>query len=189
MVRPSGKPHFPSSAGILFGLGLGGFFDGILLHQVLQWHHMISSADPADTVQSLRLNTFWDGIFHASTYVFVVLGLIVLWRKAHASHLWWSGKMLVGSMLMGFGAFNLVEGVVNHHILGIHHVNETVPRMHWIYWDTGFLIWGAVMLATGYFIFRLGKRQSPGEEAPLLDQKRANGGGVVRKFADRRPNS
>ena len=37
---------FPVSAGILFGLGLGGFFDGIILHQVLQWHHMLSSARP-----------------------------------------------------------------------------------------------------------------------------------------------
>ena len=33
--------HFPASAGILFGLGLGGFFDGIVLHQ-LRWHHMLS---------------------------------------------------------------------------------------------------------------------------------------------------
>ncbi|TIP73091.1 MAG: DUF2243 domain-containing protein, partial [Mesorhizobium sp.] len=32
--------RFPTSAGILLGLGLGGFFDGIVLHQLLQWHHM-----------------------------------------------------------------------------------------------------------------------------------------------------
>ena len=38
------KGSFPVSAGILFGLGLGGFFDGIILHQVLQWHHMLTSA-------------------------------------------------------------------------------------------------------------------------------------------------
>jgi uncharacterized membrane protein len=31
-------------------------------------------------------------------------------------------------MLLGFGIFNFVEGVVNHHWLGIHHVNETVPK-------------------------------------------------------------
>jgi uncharacterized membrane protein len=45
---------FPIAAGLLFGLGLGGFFDGILLHQVLQWHHMLTSAGyPADSVQNL----------------------------------------------------------------------------------------------------------------------------------------
>ncbi len=25
----------------ILGLGLGGFFDGIVLHQILQWHHLI----------------------------------------------------------------------------------------------------------------------------------------------------
>ena len=33
----------PKAAGFLLGLGLGGFFDGIVLHQLLQWHHMASS--------------------------------------------------------------------------------------------------------------------------------------------------
>ena len=68
--------RFPVSAGILFGLGLGGFFDGIVLHQVLQWHHMVTSAGyPPDSVENLKLNTLLDGLFHASTYIFVVLGL------------------------------------------------------------------------------------------------------------------
>jgi len=31
------------AAGIFLGLGLGGFVDGILLHQILQWHHMLSN--------------------------------------------------------------------------------------------------------------------------------------------------
>lgn len=35
---------FPLAGGLLLGLGLGGFFDGIILHQVLQWHHMLTSA-------------------------------------------------------------------------------------------------------------------------------------------------
>src|SRR3954451_4435827 len=92
---------FPLSAGILFGLGLGGFFDGIVLHQILQWHHMLTSAGfPPDSVRNLKVNTFWDGLFHASTYVFVAAGLAVLWRAARRQHQWWSGKMLVGAMLI-----------------------------------------------------------------------------------------
>lgn len=60
--------NFPVSAGFLLGLGLGGFFDGIVLHQVLQWHHMLSSAGyPPDTLANLEANTFFDGLFHAST--------------------------------------------------------------------------------------------------------------------------
>src|SRR3954471_6063354 len=103
--------QFPVSAGFFFGLGLGGFFDGIVLHQILQWHHMLTSAGhPADSVENLKFNTLWDGIFHAGTYVFVVLGLIILWRAAHRAHLWWSGKLLLATILIGFGIFNLVEG-------------------------------------------------------------------------------
>jgi uncharacterized membrane protein len=73
---------FPISAGILFGLGLGGFFDGIILHQVLQWHHMLTDAGyPATSVENLKINTLWDGLFHTATYIFVVLGLVVLWGQ------------------------------------------------------------------------------------------------------------
>ena len=106
-MRPARSPErqFPVLAGILFGLGLGGFFDGIVLHQLLQWHHMVTSAGyPADSVANLELNTFLDGVFHAATYVFVVLGLILLWRTAHRTHLWWSGKLLIGTLLWASGS-------------------------------------------------------------------------------------
>lgn len=152
---------FPVSAGILFGLGLGGFFDGIVLHQMLQWHHMLTSAGfPADSVENLKLNTLADGLFHALTYVFVAAGLGVLWRHARRRHVTWSGKLLAGTLLIGFGAFNLVEGTINHHLLGLHHVNETVPREHWTYWDLGFLAWGALMLAAGLLLLRRGRRET-----------------------------
>jgi uncharacterized membrane protein len=151
--------RFPTAAGILFGLGLGGFFDGIVLHQILQWHHMVTSAGyPPDSVDNLKLNTLLDGLFHAGTYIFVALGLVLLWRTAHRNHLWWSSKLLAGTMLMGFGVFNLVEGLVNHQLLGLHHVNETVPQQQWIYWDVGFLIWGGAMLVGGWLLFRSGRR-------------------------------
>lgn len=154
--------NFPTSAGILFGLGLGGFFDGIVLHQVLQWHHMATSAGyPPDSVRNLEINTLLDGLFHASTYLFVVAGLVILWRHAHLKHVRWSTKLLTGTMLMGFGIFNLVEGIVNHHILGLHHVNETVPQDQWVYWDVGFLIWGAVMLVAGVYLKRAGRIETP----------------------------
>jgi uncharacterized membrane protein len=149
---------FPVSAGILLGLGLGGFFDGIVFHQVLQWHHMVTSAGyPADSVANLEFNTLLDGLFHSATYLFVIAGIIVLWRHAHMVHERWPTRLLVGSMLMGFGIFNLVEGIVNHHLLGLHHVNETVARSEWMYWDLGFLIWGALMLAGGWYLLRSGK--------------------------------
>lgn len=148
-------PGFPRPAGILLGLGLGGFFDGIVLHQILQWHHMATSAGyPPDSVENLKLNTLLDGLFHAATYIFTLAGLVLLWRAARQRHSPWRASALLATLLMGFGLFNLVEGIVNHHILGLHHVNETVPRGQWIWWDAGFLIWGAAMLAGGWALWR-----------------------------------
>jgi uncharacterized membrane protein len=156
--------RFPISAGILLGLGLGGFFDGIVLHQILQWHHTATSAGyPANSVANWELNTLLDGLFHASTYLFTAIGLFILWRTARKPHFWWSGKILVGTMLLGFGIFNLVEGVVDHHLLELHHVNETVPVAQWLYWDVGFLIWGAAMLIVGWLLLKAGKQETPGE--------------------------
>jgi uncharacterized membrane protein len=147
--------HFPLSSGILLGLGLGGFFDGIVLHQILQWHHMLTSAGyPTNSLRNLQFNTLWDGLFHATTYAFVVAGLLILWRSAQRGRRHWSGKGMWGSLLVGFGLFNLVEGLVNHHLLGLHHVNETVPAELWFYWDIGFLAWGAAMLAGGWYLVR-----------------------------------
>ncbi|TXN46691.1 DUF2243 domain-containing protein [Methylobacterium sp. WL7] len=154
-----GTRAFPLGAGILFGLGLGGFFDGIVLHQILQWHHMVSSWYPIDSIPNLELNTRWDGIFHSATYVFVVLGLFILWRAAHRGHLSWSNKLLAGSLLVGWGLFNTVEGVIDHQILGVHHVNETMPRDQWILWDVGFLLWGVAMLGAGWLLVRAGRRE------------------------------
>ena len=165
---------FPISAGILFGLGLGGFFDGIVLHQLLQWHHMLSSAGyPPDSVHNLKVNVMWDGIFHASTYLFTAFGLYLLWRYSRKSHVRWSSKLLPGAMLLGFGLFNLVEGLINHQLLGLHHVNETVPREQWIYWDVGFLVWGAAMVAGGWFLLRSGRRETAARAARFAPTARA----------------
>ena len=138
--------------GILLGVGLGGFVDGILLHQVLQWHHMLTSAGvPADTVRGLEINTFFDGLFHASTYIFVAAGLAVLWRHAHHRHVRWSTKLLAGTILMGFGIFNLVEGIIDHHLLELHHVRDLpqhVPAYDWIFVGAGgigFIVLGMVL--------------------------------------------
>lgn len=159
--------RFPTSAGVLFGLGLGGFFDGIILHQVLQWHHMLSSWYPVNSIENLELNTFWDGVFHSGTYLFVVAGLFILWRHAHRRHLYWSNKLLTGTMLVGFGAFNVVEGIVDHQLLGVHHVNEKVPMAQRMYWDIGFLIWGAAMFIIGWALVRSGKKEMSAQPQAL----------------------
>jgi uncharacterized membrane protein len=139
---------------VFLGLGLGGFFDGIVLHQLLQWHHMASQRVPPVSVEALRFNTRLDGLFHALTYAFVAVGIALLWRAARRGRLRWSTGAFIGTLLMGFGLFNVVEGLVNHQLLGLHHVNETVPPARRIWWDMGFLAWGGAMLAGGWALWR-----------------------------------
>jgi uncharacterized membrane protein len=140
---------------VLLGVGLGGFVDGIVFHQILQWHHMLTDRGfPPNTVENLEDNTLADGLFHGLTWVAVALGLFVLWRRARDDWSWAeSGRALVGWMLVGWGLFNLVEGVIDHHILTIHHVRDDVSDP--LPWDLGFLGLGLVLVAVGLVLARL----------------------------------
>ena len=101
--------------------------------------------------RSLEENTLWDGLFHASTWVFVVVGLFVLWRALKAGHPW-TWRSLTGLLLIGWGIFNLVEGIVDHHIFSIHHIRDDVADPLW--WDLGFLALGALLVALGWALRR-----------------------------------
>jgi uncharacterized membrane protein len=136
----------------LLGVGLGGFLDGIVLHQILQWHHMVSAAEgyPATTVNGLEVNTLWDGLFHAVAYLFVLTGLVLLWnRREGAGTAARSWRGVLGWALVGWGLFNLVEGVVDHHLLGIHHVR---PGPQQVVYDLGFLALGGSLLLVGWLL-------------------------------------
>jgi len=158
---------FPISAGILLGLGLGAFFDGIVFHQLLQWHHMLSSWYPLNTIDNIRLNTMWDGIFHSAAYILVLVALYLLWQRARSSELCWSRRLCIGAMLLGWGLFNLIEGVVDHEVLRLHQVNETVPVGQRIFWDIGFLLWGAATAVMGATMIRAGAQEVVDAEGSL----------------------
>ncbi|GII60192.1 membrane protein [Sphaerisporangium krabiense] len=147
--------------GIVLGVGMGGFVDGIALHQVLQWHHMLSSTNTDNigvryysphTVPGLEMNTLWDGLFHVVTWIAVLAGLGLLYsRVTHSRGRVWRSRALWGWGLVGWGLFNLVEGIVDHHVLGIHHVRGG-PYQTW--WDIGFLVLGALLVAGGLALQR-----------------------------------
>lgn len=145
------------SAGVLLGAGLGGFFDGILLHQILQWHNMLSTRLPPTDLVSMKVNMVWDGLFHAFTWLTTVIGLALLWRAGGRPEVPWSSRTFGGALLIGWGAFNVVEGLIDHQLLGIHHVH---PGANQLAWDMGFLAWGAVMLAVGWGLIRAGRRDT-----------------------------
>lgn len=145
----------PRVPGFLFGLGLGGFIDGIVPHQVLQWHHMLTGGtggEPSDTVAGLEANTLADGFFHLATWVLVALAMTLTVRAWRAGRLAPPWRFHVGLLLAGWGAFNLVEGLVDHQILGLHHVRDDIGAP--LGWDLAFLTFGAALVGAGIALTR-----------------------------------
>lgn len=136
-------------AGIVLGLGLSGFVDGILLHQILQWHHMLSSVKPPTTTANIDLNMVWDGLFDAFDWLLTILGVVLLWQAGKRDDVVWSSHTYIGAILIGAGLFDVVEGIIDHQILGIHHVK---PGPHQLAWDLGFLAFGALLVMVGWII-------------------------------------
>ncbi len=137
---------------ILLGLGLGGFVDGIVLHQILQWHHMLSSTDEGSlgTLAGLRANTLADGVFHASTWLLTAIGVWLLWRDA-TLHRVPSGRKFLGGLILGWGLFNIVDEIVFHALLDLHHIREGPDEM---LYDMVFLAIGISQVAIGRTLMR-----------------------------------
>lgn len=140
--------------GMMLGVGLGGFFDGIFLHQIFQWHHMFSSLYSVDTVPGLRMNTLGDGLFHVVCWLSVLAGLGILYsRVPHSRREAWTSGVFWSWILCGWGWFNLVEGLVDHQILGIHHVHS---GPHQFAYDMSFLASGVIFIVVGWMLARRG---------------------------------
>ncbi len=153
--RTASPPRAPA---FLMGLGLGGFVDGIVLHQILQWHHMLTDTGdhPPTTVAGLEANTLADGFFHLGTWLFVAAGMVLTvraWQQGRLAPPW---RAHAGMLLAGWGAFNLVEGLVDHQLLGIHHVRDDLGGP--LVWDLAFLALGALQVLGGLALARSGER-------------------------------
>ncbi|MFS0886940.1 DUF2243 domain-containing protein [Aeromicrobium sp. 179-A 4D2 NHS] len=161
-------PRSLAAPGIVLGMGLGGFLDGIVLHQVLQWHHLLTTTDrdhvgipyyPDTTVHGLEMNTLWDGIFHVVTWLLVLTGMAMLFSRVERGRgRTWRLNALWPWILVGWGVFNVVEGLLSHQILGIHHVR---PGDAELAWDLGYLAMGVVLIAVGWLLAR---RLSPAHD-------------------------
>ena len=144
-----------TTTAMILGIGVGGFIDGIVLHQILQWHEMLSNKLPPTTLVAKSVNMFWDGIFHAFTLLVTVIGIGLLWKLLWRKDVDRSGNLLVGGMLLGWGLFNIIEGLIDHHILKLHNVKEfsTNPDA----WNYGFLGLSVLMIIAGYIVTKRGR--------------------------------
>ncbi|HEX2050875.1 MAG TPA: DUF2243 domain-containing protein [Actinomycetota bacterium] len=123
------------------GFAVGGLADGIVLHQILQWHHLWSARTPAATVDGLEANTLADGLFHAACLALLVAGIAMLASRRVAP------GSLIAFGLVGWGYFHVVDQLVFHVALGAHHVRDDAAS-HAAY-DWGFFAAGVAMIAVG----------------------------------------
>lgn len=143
------------AAGTLLGIGLGGFIDGIVFHQILQLHSMLSARLPQDTIVNIKTSMVWDGLFHAFTWITTIAGLSLLWHTAGKKDVLWSGRLFFGATLSGWGIFNLVEGLIDHYFLQVHHV---VERQGLSVYDHLFVASGIILIGTGSVLMRTAVR-------------------------------
>ncbi len=140
-----------TAAGVL-GMGLGGFIDGIVLHQILQWHEMLSNKLPPANLVNKSVNMFWDGIFHLFCLLVVFAGLLLLWKAGRRKDADLSKKLLAGGLLGGWGLFNIIEGILDHHVLKLHNVRELTENV--AAWNWGFLGFSVVLLLAGWALVK-----------------------------------
>jgi uncharacterized membrane protein len=140
-------------SGVLIGVGVAGFIDEVVFHQLLHWHHFYDRGTSSAGLVS-------DGFFHAFSWTAVVVGLFLLAdlhrRLATVVRRVWAGALLGG------GGFQLYDGVVHHKLLQVHQVRYGVELMPYdLAWNAS----GAVALVVGLVLLR-------GPARPLTDPTR-----------------
>ncbi len=118
-------------AAVVLGIGIGGFVDGVVVRQLLDRPQVLSGRYPAGDVGLM----IGDGLFHLFWLVVVLAGVALLDRSAPLPR-----RVLLGGVLAGWGVFNLVEGVVDHHV-------RSTPGQ--LAYDLAFLASGAALLVAG----------------------------------------
>ncbi len=148
-------------AGMALGFGLGGFFDGILLHKVLQWHHLLSGVE--DARLDIRTLLVTDGLFHILMYIITCCGLWMLWRARRDVSWLVPDRTMVAFAAAGFGIWHVIDSVLSHWILGIHRVRMDVDNP--LFWD---LLWFAAFGAGPLILAAFLLRSSPTSGTPIL---------------------
>lgn len=150
-TRDGGRRY--QTAAFLLGFSISGFFDGILLHQILQWHHLLQAVQNG-VLRDMRWQLAADGLFHLLMYALLLISLWMLWSaRRRAGDL--PGKRTLAIAGIGFASWHVVDAVFSHWLLGIHRIRMDSPNP--LMWD---LVWlaafGLLPLALGIVMLRPG---------------------------------
>lgn len=137
---------------LLVGVGVAGTLDEAILHQLLDWHHFLDRSGPrgvlSPAVREIGLRA--DGWFHLGSTALLALGLVAL--LAGGGNLRGQGRRTLGGILVGAGAFNLYDAVVQHKLLGLHQVRRGVENL--LPYDLAFGGIAVVVLLLGAVVLR-----------------------------------
>lgn len=103
-----------------FGFGFSGLIDVLVLHHVLQWHHLLTGIYPMNTLDGLRTNLLADGLFSIGMLIVMCVGGGLLWRAERRTEAPLAVRPLAGAALIGLGVFDVYDAVVDHALLGLH---------------------------------------------------------------------
>lgn len=147
------------AAGV-FGFGFSGLIDVLVLHYVLQWHHLLAGIYSMDTLGGLRANILADGVFSIAMLIIMGVGAGLLWRSERRTAVPLAVRPLAGAAVIGLGAFDAFDAVVDHALLGLHQPVGAGGRPlslggeynpHWI-------AVSLLSIAAGYYVYRTGTR-------------------------------
>jgi len=147
--------------GLLLGVAFGGFFDGIVLHQILQWHHLLSGLS-GGRWGDLRVQLLADGLFHALMYVLAAGALVLLVRRRHHLTMPGARETLLVVFFTGFALWHLLDAVLSHWLLGIHRIRMDSAQP--LAWDIGWLL--VFGLLPWLWARRLARKSTPGSPSP-----------------------
>lgn len=133
----------------VFGFGLSAVVDVVLLHLVLQWHHLISNVVTPATLSGLRTNLVADGLFTLAMLLVASAGAGVVWRAERRAVEPLPARALAGAALFGLGAFDVFDVVVDHWLLGLHHAVGMDGR-----YDPHWFVVSVLVAAAGLLVYR-----------------------------------
>ena len=159
--------------GFVLGVGFGGFVDGIVFHQLLQWHHFISSrpGNSPSTVAGLEANTLADGLFHVFSWTMALTGAVMLWRLARQGARP-AGRVVLGGALAGWGLFDVFDGAVLHLLANLHNLREGPDEAAY---DLAYILLGLALAVAGFALARRGTGDAADAPAGSPGARRAPG--------------